>query len=163
MVREAAQKGGIEYLDAWHLTHAHWWASWDGMHYSQVSTFMSSCHFWNHILFGSLNCMLTRWNRFLCARDWPWMCHFQRMSNLIKDSNIRAKEPRWMGGASMMSTQVLINAICNSCSWTTIAESTKVLCAITYIKISQIKTVSNAGELDSFTTILLCCVSLELS
>jgi len=31
-----AQKGGIEYLDAWHLTHAHWWASWDGMHYSQV-------------------------------------------------------------------------------------------------------------------------------
>ena len=36
MAREAAQKGGIEYIDAWHLTQAHWWASWDGMHYSQV-------------------------------------------------------------------------------------------------------------------------------
>ena len=36
IAREAARAGGIEYLDAWHLTHAHWWASWDGMHYSQV-------------------------------------------------------------------------------------------------------------------------------
>jgi len=93
IAREAAQAGGIEYLDAWHLTHAHWWASWDGMHYSQV---------WGFLWFLSLT--------------YTYCFVLQRMSNLVKDSNLRAKEPRWMGGASMMSTQVLINAICNACS-----------------------------------------------